>query len=114
MPILPSKIFKHRCHVCLKDAICKFMQTVICAANCVFIARLADVYFCSDLRASAKRFMKRNFEDVCRTEDFLELGVEDVEELISCDNIYVQTEETVVEAIQLWLARCAAWVQFDS
>ena len=105
MVVSIPNIVTHRCHVCLKDAICKFMQTVICAANCVFIARLADIYFCSELRASAKRFMKRNFEDVCRTEDWLELGVGDVEELISCDNIYVQTEETVVEAIQLWLAR---------
>ena len=49
--------------------------------------------------------MKRNFEDVCRTEDFLELSVDDVEELISCDNIYVQSEETVVEAIQLWCSQ---------
>ena len=49
--------------------------------------------------------MKRNFEDVCRTEDFQELSVEDVEDLISSDNIYVQTEETVVEAIQLWLSK---------
>ena len=47
--------------------------------------------------------MKRNFEDVCRTDDFLELSVDDVEELISCDNIYVQSEETVVEAVSLWL-----------
>ena len=58
-----------------------------------------------DLQSSAKRFMKRNFEDVCRTEDFQELSVEDVEDLISSDNIYVQTEETVVEAIQLWLSK---------
>ena len=49
--------------------------------------------------------MKRNFEDVCRTEDFLELSVEDVEDLISCDNIYVQSEETVVEATQLWCSQ---------
>ena len=30
----------------LKDTICKFMQTIICAANCVFISRLADIYSC--------------------------------------------------------------------
>ena len=54
------------------------------------------------MQQSAKRFMKRNFEDVCRTEDFLQLSVEDVEELIASDNIYVESEETVVEAIQLW------------
>ena len=46
--------------------------------------------------------MKRNFEDVCRTEDFLQLSLEDVEDLISSDNIYVESEETVVEAIKLW------------
>ena len=30
----------------LKEAICKFIQTIICAANCVFISKLADVYSC--------------------------------------------------------------------
>ena len=60
-------------------------------------------YYARDLQSSSKRFMKRNFEDVCRTDDFLELSVDDVEELISCDNIYVQSEETVVEAVSLWL-----------
>ena len=89
----------------LKEAICRFMQTIICAANCVFLSKLADFYSCRDLQSSAKRFMKRNFEDVCRTEDFLELSVDDVEELIACENIYVKTEETVVEAVQFWMSK---------
>merc|ERR1711892_421425 len=70
----------------VKDAICQFMQKIISAANCVFLAKLGDTYSCSELQQSAKRFMKRNFEDVCRTEDFLEL----------------ETEETVVQAVLLW------------
>ena len=86
----------------IKDAICQFMQKIISAANCVFLAKLGDTYSCTELQQSAKRFMQRNFEDVCRTEDFHELEVEDVEELISSDSIYVQSEETVVEAILLW------------
>jgi len=86
----------------VKDAICQFMQKIISAANCVFLAKLGDTYSCSELQQSAKRFMKRNFEDVCRTEDFLELEIEDVEELISSDSIYVETEETVVQAVLLW------------
>ena len=31
-----------------------------------------------------------------------EKPVEDVEELIACDNIYVESEETVVDAVKLW------------
>jgi hypothetical protein len=42
---------------------------------------------------------------VCRTEDFLELGVAEVEELISMDNIFVTSEETVVEAVLAWCKR---------
>ena len=30
----------------LKEAICKFMQTIICAANCVYFNKLADFYSC--------------------------------------------------------------------
>ena len=64
----------------VKDAICQFMQKIICASNCVFLAKLGDTYSCTELQQSAKRFMKRNFEDVCRTEGFLELELEDVED----------------------------------
>lgn len=74
--------------------------------NSEFIYRTIDfwkIFYSRDLQSSSKRFMKRNFEDVCRTDDFLELSVDDVEELISCDHIYVQSEETVVEAVSLWL-----------
>ena len=34
----------------LKDAICKFMQTIIYAANCVFFYKLADFYSCRLVR----------------------------------------------------------------
>ena len=86
----------------LKMALCNFLQKTISASNCVFLSRLADTYSCQELRQSACRFIQRNFEDVCRTEDFLELELEVVEELVSSDNIYVVSEETVVEAVRLW------------
>ena len=81
----------------------QFLQKIICSENCVYLSKLGDTYACDELKKSSHRFMKRNFEDVCRTEDFLELSVEDVEELVSSQGIYVQSEETVVDAIRLWV-----------
>ncbi len=50
---------------------------------------------------------------MCRTEDFLELGVAEVEELISMDNIFVTSEETVVEAVLAWCKRSWRTLQLD-
>ena len=89
----------------VKAAVCEFLQKLICPANCVYLNRLAEAYVCPALLESSRRFIQRNFEDVCRTEDFLELKVGEVEELISMDNIYVTSEETVVEAVLAWCKR---------
>ena len=88
----------------VKSAVAQFLQKIICSDNCVYLSKLGDTYACDELKKSSHRFMKRNFEDVCRTEDFLELALEDVEELISSQGIYVQSEETIVDAIRLWVA----------
>ena len=89
----------------VKAAVCEFLQKLICPANCVYLNRLAEAYVCPALLESSRRFIQRNFEDVCRTEDFLELKVGEVEELISMDNIYVTSEETVVEVVLAWCKR---------
>lgn len=86
----------------VKGAVCEFLQKLICSENCVYLARLADTYVCPALLESAQRFIQRNFEDVCRTEDFMELTFLEVEELISLDNIYVTSEETIVESVLAW------------
>lgn len=85
----------------VKAAVCDFLQKLICPANCIYLNRLADTFVCPNLLESSKLFIQRNFEDVCQTEDFLELRIEEVEQFISMDNIYV-TEETVVEAVLAW------------
>ena len=95
----------------VKAAVCEFLQKLICPANCVYLNRLAEAYVCPALLESSRRFIQRNFEDVCRTEDFLELKVGEVEELISMDNIYVTSEETVVEVVLAWCKRNGREIQ---
>ena len=87
----------------VKSTVAQFLQKIICSENCVYLSKLGDTYACEELKKSSHRFIKRNFEDVCRTEDFLELDLEELEELISSQGIYVQSEETVVDAIRLWV-----------
>ena len=67
--------------------------------------RLADMYACPDLLESTQRFIQRNFEDVSRTEDFVELTFHEVESLIKLDSIFVSSEETIVEAVLAWCSK---------
>ena len=63
------------------------------------------MYACPDLLESTQRFIQRNFEDVSRTEDFVELTFNEVESLIKLDSIFVSSEETIVEAVLAWCSK---------
>ena len=50
-------------------------------------------YQCSELQEAARSFIFANFMKVARTEDFLSLSAEEVEEWISSNEVVVKDEE---------------------
>ena len=70
------------------------------------IANFADKHACSGLLREAEKFAKRNFIDVLQNEEFMHLTQRQLSRLISDDNLNVQCEERVFEAV-------LAWIKFD-
>ena len=80
----------------------KFIQDTLCASNSIMAYYSSVKYQCSDLREAAKSFILANFMPVSKSDDFLNLNLEQVEEWISSDEIVIKGEKEVFMAILIW------------
>ncbi|XP_030922082.1 kelch-like protein 28 [Geospiza fortis] len=82
---------------------CAFLESQLDPGNCIGISRFAETYGCRELYLAASKFICQNFEDVCQTEEFLELTHSELDEIVSNDCLNVLTEETVFYALEAWI-----------
>ena len=80
----------------------KFIQDTLCASNSIMAYYSSVKYQCSDLREAAKSFILANFMAVSKSNVFLNLNLEQVEEWISSDEIIIKGEKEVFMAILIW------------
>uniref|UniRef100_A0A671LM89 BACK domain-containing protein n=1 Tax=Sinocyclocheilus anshuiensis TaxID=1608454 RepID=A0A671LM89_9TELE len=73
------------------------------AGNCIGISRFAETYGCHELCLSTSKFICQHFEEVCQTEEFLELTRAELDEIVSNDCLNVLTEESVFYALESWI-----------
>ncbi|KAM9494997.1 kelch-like protein 10 [Clarias gariepinus] len=81
-----------------------FLKAHMCQENCIGIWRFARFYFCRKLEQQALQFVLHNFENVLHvSEEFLDLTVEELCEIMEKDELNVKQENLVFEAIILWI-----------
>ncbi|TRY83462.1 hypothetical protein DNTS_016207 [Danionella cerebrum] len=85
---------------------CQFLEVRLHPENCIGVCILTrDFYSCSELHYKSKRFVLEHFEKVLQvSEEFLELSVEQLIEIIEKDELNVTLEEVVFEAILHWIS----------
>ena len=86
----------------LKYLSSKFIQETFCVSNCIMAYYSSVKYQCSELQEAARSFIFANFVHVARTEDFLSLSAEEVEEWISSNEVIVKGEEEIFMVILRW------------
>ncbi|KAK8786871.1 hypothetical protein V5799_023356 [Amblyomma americanum] len=87
----------------LKDC-CDFLLSIISPENCISIHSVAKLYNCFDLTDKAYRYLMEHFVEVAkRSEEFLQLDVDDVEAVLSDENLNVVKEESVWKAALRWI-----------
>ena len=86
----------------LKVLSSKFIHDTLRASNSIMAYYSSVKYQCSDLREAAKSFILANFMAVAKSNDFLNLNLEQVEEWISSDEIVIKGEKEVFMAILIW------------
>ncbi|XP_042218059.1 kelch-like protein diablo [Homarus americanus] len=89
--------------VAVREACCRFLERHIDATNCVGIHCFAEAHACHDLTKKAKAYTLRNFPRVMGGEEWLNLPIEKVVEIISADELEVDREEHVFDAATAWL-----------
>ncbi|XP_053487894.1 kelch-like protein 10 [Ictalurus furcatus] len=91
----------------LVNECCTFLKAQLCPENCINIWRFAHSY--EKLKQQAFRFILHNFEEMVRlSEEFLDLTVEQLSEIIEKDELNVKKESVVFEAVLHWIKR-APW-----
>uniref|UniRef100_A0A3P8TQN6 Kelch like family member 10 n=1 Tax=Amphiprion percula TaxID=161767 RepID=A0A3P8TQN6_AMPPE len=88
----------------LVQTCCCFLGEQLCPRNCIAIWRLTNVCISPELRHKAYRYIADHFEDVVSCEDFLQLSVEELTDILDRDELSVRQENSVYEAMMKWIA----------
>ncbi|XP_036408745.1 kelch-like protein 10 [Megalops cyprinoides] len=93
------------CVLGIVQACADFLEARLCLQNCISIWRFTDVYFCPELRCQASRFILQHFEEIGRaSQEFLELTLAELCDIIERDNLNVKQEDVVFSSVVRWIA----------
>ncbi|XP_062333766.1 kelch-like protein 5 isoform X1 [Osmerus eperlanus] len=85
------------------QACCSFLTKQLHPSNCLGICSYADAQGCSQLQHAAYVYTMEHFVEVVAGQEFLLLPLEEMERLLSSDDMNVPDEETVVTALLGWV-----------
>ena len=88
----------------LKTMTGNFLKEVVSIENCIFNYYFAEKYQSLELKEKSFEVINSHFSVVMETENFLNLGVKQVMEWVSSDDITVGTEEDVFKGIVKWVS----------
>ncbi|KAL7884005.1 hypothetical protein AOLI_G00067750 [Acnodon oligacanthus] len=89
----------------LVSACCQFLEGQLCVENCIGIWVFAEFYSCWQLQQKAYLFILHHFEEIVRlSEEFLGLSLAQLSNIIGKDDLNVQQEEKLLQAIQRWIS----------
>ncbi|XP_069119412.1 kelch-like protein 24 [Argopecten irradians] len=80
----------------------QFLLENICAENCIGAWKLGKSHECPQLSQKAWALVMEHFSDICRSDDFLWLDVDDIISIITDDHLMVANEEVVCDAVFRW------------
>ncbi|KAL0281030.1 UNVERIFIED_CONTAM: hypothetical protein PYX00_002149 [Menopon gallinae] len=99
--LLPAATMFQVCHVI--DACCIFLERQLDPSNAIGIANFAEQHGCKDLYHKANRFIERHFVQVYQEDEFLQLSAMQLVNLIRKDELNVQQEKDVYNAVLKWV-----------
>ncbi|KAM9314872.1 kelch-like protein 10 [Pholidichthys leucotaenia] len=80
-----------------------FIENELSPKNCIGIWQFTDVVSCPEMRYKACRYITDHFVDVVSSEEFLQLSVEELEDILGRDELCVKRESSVYEAAIKWM-----------
>ncbi|XP_075961087.1 kelch-like protein 10 [Anarhichas minor] len=83
---------------------CDFLGEQLCPENCIGIFQVTDTCLSPELRLKAYHFIVDHFEEVVLSEEFPQLSVQQLADILGRDDLNVSEESAAFEAILRWIA----------
>ena len=90
----------------MQDYCAEFLKSQLDPSNCLGIRAFADTHSCRELLKIADKYLQMNFIDVVEADEFMQLPLNQLVEIVSNDELNVRCEEQVYEA-------CMNWIKYD-
>ncbi|XP_078268424.1 kelch-like protein 4 isoform X1 [Rhinoraja longicauda] len=85
------------------EVCCNFLMKQLHPSNCLGIRSFADAQGCVNLLKVAHSYTTEHFMEVIKNQEFLLLPANEIEKLLSSDDINVPDEETIFQALMMWV-----------
>ncbi|CAG9840487.1 unnamed protein product [Diabrotica balteata] len=83
---------------------CNYLIDEISPVNCLETMRFASRYFCKELMKVGKLYITHNFPILLtESQEFYHISVDYLKEILKDDDLNVRSEETVFQAVKLWI-----------
>ena len=82
---------------------CDFLKRELDPSNCVGIYMFSDTHSCTSLSKSALGFIHRNFVEVSKQEEFVQLTKKALFQILESEELKIESEEQVFEAAMRWV-----------
>ena len=87
------------------EACSEFLHPRLQANNVLGIRAFAETHHMTRLVTSANKFIDRYFVPVSQAEEFAQLACDEVENMVSRNELNINSEESVYEAVMEWVKR---------
>ncbi|CDQ85982.1 unnamed protein product, partial [Oncorhynchus mykiss] len=85
------------------EVCCNFLMKQLHPSNCLGIRSFADAQGCMDLLNVAHNYTMEHFLEVIQNQEFLLLPTAEIVKLLASDDINIPDEETVFQALMMWV-----------
>lgn len=100
-PLLYAASILQMDHVCRSCE--SFLTHYLTVDNCLSVRQFAEMHNCVDLMRSIDQFVRDRFLELRTKEDFLQIGLKYLSELVDSPDLFVKSEDQVFEAVVSWL-----------
>ncbi|XP_074543289.1 kelch-like protein 10 [Halichoeres trimaculatus] len=84
-------------------ACCDFLGEQLCPENCIGIWRFSNITLTYGLQSKAFNFITNHFQKVVSTEEFLQLSLEELLDILEKDELNVSDERFLFRAVTTWI-----------
>lgn len=88
----------------ITNVCCQFLKEQLQPCNCLGIAAIASGFSCEELWSEARKYAVKCFNQVTKCDEFKELSLEAVKQLLMDENVCIRSEEDVYDAAVEWLS----------